>query len=220
MKDTLVHLSIYVLMLFALGACLSCQERQDNSNEVIEQTEEREIPRTQENRSISCRVGAVRRLAKVDREVLPFNGGFLSALAWADRLGEHTLVLSEKGKYDGGNGRKELFGYHYMQRDTTQDLLWQINDFVDGYGCDLDIELIHFFPLVSDIDSNGIAETAIFYSLNNRCDATPFSAKLIVHEMKISSLSEASEHNFWGHLKKYGINIAQQKDYLPESIKI
>ena len=57
-----------------------------------------------------------------------------------------------------------------------------MTDFVDGKGCDLDIQLIDFFPLISDIDSNGIAETAIFYSLNNRCDAGAFPAKIIVHE--------------------------------------
>ena len=39
-----------------------------------------------------------------------------------------------------------------------------------------------FFPLISDVDSNGIAETALFYALNDRCDASTFPAKLIVHE--------------------------------------
>ena len=127
-------------------------------------------------------VDSVTVLTEVNPEVLPFNGRFFSSVSWNDKLGSNILIISEQGKYDGGNGRKEVFVYHYIKRDTLYDRLWQMNDFVDGLGCDLNIQLIHFFPLISDIDSNGIAETAIFYSLDNRCDATPFQAKLIVHE--------------------------------------
>ena len=127
-------------------------------------------------------VDSVRVLTEINRKALPFNGRFFSSVSWNDKLGSNILIISEKGKYDGGNGRKEVFAYHYVERDAVYDILWQMNDFVDGWGCDLTIQLINFFPLISDIDANGIAETAIFYSLDNRCDAVSFPAKLIVHE--------------------------------------
>lgn len=121
-------------------------------------------------------------LELVDREALAYNGDLVLARSWCDQLGENTLIISEKGEYDHGNGRKEICAYHYFKRDTSHDLLWQMNDYVDGMGCDLGIELIDFFPLISDIDADGIAETAIYYSLDARCDAVPYPAKLIIHE--------------------------------------
>ena len=127
-------------------------------------------------------VDSIRVLTVINPKILPFNGHFFSAVSWNDKLGRNVLILSEQGNYEDGNGRREVFAYHYVKRDTFYTLLWQMNDFVDGLGCDLKIELIHFFPFISDIDSNGIAETAIFYSLDNRCDAVSFPAKLIIHE--------------------------------------
>ena len=171
-------LAIWMLVFF--GACKETAPK--SAEELLDAPQEKPTEEGQDNSLSYPWVDSIQVLAEIDRTAMPFNGRFFSALSWNDQLGSNTLILSEKGAYDQGNGRKEIFAYHYVKKDNLYDVLWQINDFVDGDGCDLNIDLINVFPLISDVDSNGIAESAIFYSLNNRCDAVTFPAKLIVHE--------------------------------------
>ena len=182
MKNSFNPIPTCIISLLIIGFSSSCQETKKSPREIFDESQEKVVGNDQNGISSNNAVDSVYTLEEIDRKTLPFNGHFLSALSWKDKLGNNILVLSEKGAYGNGNGRKELFAYHYVKRDTAYDALWRINDFVDGFGCDLNIEIINFFPLVSDIDSNGIAETAIFYSLDARCDAVSFPAKLIIHE--------------------------------------
>lgn len=182
MKNRYKLITSCLLTVLIIGFCSSCQEIKKSTEDATDESQEEVLGQAQNDVIPTSAVDSIYPLEEVDRRVLPFKGQFLSALSWKDRLGSNILILSGKGTYDEGNGRKELFAYHYVKRDTVYDVLWQINDFVDGDGCDLSIELIQLFPLISDIDSNGIAETAIFYSLNARCDAVSFPAKLIIHE--------------------------------------
>lgn len=164
--------------------------------------------------SVAVSVDSIKVLPTVDRKVFPFNGQFLSATTWLDRLGDNVLVISEKGEYEEGNGRKEIFANHYIKVDTAYNRLWQMNDFVDGWGCDLDIQLLHFFPLVTDVDANGIAETAIFYSLNSRCDASTLPAKIIVHEGMDKFAIRGMRAQYLGPPEDV-INTYRQEDGLP-----
>lgn len=183
MKSCFEQILTCLSALWIGGFLLCCQATAKKSpEEAFDELHEKVIDDSQDNFLSHTFVDSIQVLAEINREALPFNGRFFWSISWSDKLGGNTLIISEKGKYDAGNGRKEIFTYHYVKRDTVYDMLWQMNDFVDGWGCDLDIQLINFFPLLSDIDSNGIAETAIFYSLNNRCDAVSFPAKLIVHQ--------------------------------------
>lgn len=175
MKSSFEQILTCILALWIGGFFLCCQETAKKSHAKV-------IDDSQDNFLSYTLVDSIQVLAEINRVALPFNGRFFWSVSWNDKLGGNILIISEKGEYDEGNGRKEIFAYHYVKRDSLYDVLWQMNDFVDGWGCDLDIQLINYFPLISDIDSNGIAETAIFYSLNNRCDAVSFPAKLIVHE--------------------------------------
>jgi hypothetical protein len=183
MKSNFEELLCFTLALLIGVFFLGCKEAANKSaEEAFDGHHEKAIDDGQDNFLSYDFVDSIQVLAEVNREALPFNGRFFWSISWNDKLGGNIFIISEKGKYDEGNGRKEIFAYHYVKRDSLYGLLWQMNDFVDGWGCDLDIQLINFFPLISDIDSNGIAETAIFYSLNNRCDAGSLPAKLIVHE--------------------------------------
>lgn len=183
MKSSFEQILSCLLALWVGGFFLCCEETTKKiAEEVFDEPHEKVIDEGQGDFLSDTFVDSVRFLTEINRKALPFNGRFFSSVSWNDKLGSNILIISEKGEYDQGNGRKEIFTYHYVKRDTLNAVLWQMNDFVDGWGCDLDIQLIGIFPLISDIDSNGIAETAIFYSLNNRCDAVSFPAKLIVHE--------------------------------------
>lgn len=190
MKSSFEQLLICLLIYLIAGFFLGCKETAKKSAK-----EAFDAPHEKETYPF---VDSVSVLTEINPGILPFNGRFFSSVSWNDRLGGNILIISEQGKYVEGNGRKEIFAYHYVKRDTSYDLLWQMNDFVDGLGCDLTIQLINFFPLISDIDSNGIAETAIFYSLDNRCDAVPFPAKLIVHEREDKFAIRGIRNQFLG----------------------
>jgi hypothetical protein len=182
MKNDSSLITLFFLTFLLLGLLPGCQEAPTKDNATIDEPQEQVAIENQQVTISYTSVDSILVVAEVDRKTLPYNGRFVSAQSWNDKLGQNTLILSEKGEREEGEGRKELFAYHYVQAGTSQDLLWQMNDFVDGEGCDLDIQLINAFPLVSDVNSNGIAETAIFYSLDARCDASTFPAKLIIHE--------------------------------------
>lgn len=177
------RLFCFVLILLILESFLACGDSAPPAADATPSRPAETSPDPLTDHHIdTTSVQSVQTLTTVDRTATPYNGRFVTATGWRDRLGDHILVVSEKGSYADGHGRKELFGYHYTQRDTLYDLLWQMNDYVDGAGCDLNVELIRYLPIVSDVDRNGIAETALFYALDNRCDASAYPAKLIVHE--------------------------------------
>lgn len=199
MRSSVEQIWICLLTYLIAGFFWSCEETAKNSAEKAFDTPHVKKIHSSQDSSLSYTfVDSVRVVKEINPEILPFNGRFFSSVSWNDKLGGNIFILSEQGKYDEGNGRKEVFAYHYVKKDTSYDLLWQMNDFVDGWGCDLSIQLINFFPLISDIDSNGIAETAIFYSLDNRCDAAPFPAKLIVHERKEKIAIRGIRNQFLG----------------------
>ena len=143
-------------------------------------------------------VDSVHVLTHLKTPDFPVRGQFFTALSWTDRLGQNLLILAEEGEYEEGNGQKDLFADHYIRRDSIYDVLWQMHDSVVGLGCDLNIQLINFFPFISDIDSNGVAETAVFYSLDNRCDAVTFPARLVVHEGQSEIVISGMRNQFLG----------------------
>ena len=183
MNKSFDRLLFCILAIYFGASTLCCKE---NANKVsqgtYDKTDQKEVKDKRNSFIDQALVDSVKFLTAINKEVFPFNGHLFSSISWKDKLGANVLIISEKGNYNEGIGRKEIFAYHYVEKDSVNALLWQMNDFVDGLGCDLDIELINFFPFISDRNSNGIAETALFYSLNNRCDAVAFPAKLIVHE--------------------------------------
>ncbi len=203
MKRSFEQLLTYTLIGLAVGLLVPWSElAKKNTEETVAIPHEKGLGPNQNSPLSYPSVDSIRVLTTIDPAAFPFNGRFFSALAWHDQLGANIFILSEQGTYEDGNGRKEVFAYHYVKRDTSYAILWQLNDFVDGSGCDLAIQLIHFFPLLSDIDSNGIAETAIFYSLDNRCDAVPFPAKLIVHEGAEKFAIRGIRHQYLGPPEK------------------
>lgn len=140
-----------------IGGFLSCGSDipEKRSKEVFHEPQEKVIDDEQNSFSTYIVVDSVHDVAEIEQEVPPFNGRFFSSLSWNDKLGDNILIISESGAYEEGNGRKEIFVYHYVKRDSLYDVLWQMNDYVDGRGCDLDIQVINFFPLISDVDSMG-----------------------------------------------------------------
>lgn len=122
--------------------------------------------------------------AVVDREQTPYAGDLRYAASWSDKAGSHLLIVSgrmQEGKGEFSEGRMELFGYQYRETEGGWEKEWDINDFVDGVGCDLTIALPNEFIRFADPDEDGILETAFIYTLDSRCDASIVSTKMMMH---------------------------------------
>lgn len=123
-------------------------------------------------------------------ERLPIKGIPKAAWQWADKLGHNILVLCSTDltetspTNDLEDGRNmELFAFHFVKRDTyAYELLWKITDGISDCPVDITASFIHPATTITDLDSNGIAETIIMYNLACRGDVSPSTLKLLMHE--------------------------------------
>jgi hypothetical protein len=138
-----------------------------------------------------------------------YKGDFLICINWQDLLGSNYLILSQSKfikpeiaieaskKYQlmTYNGRtdtvydieadyreKELYAYHYVQKDDSIFLLWKILDFEKDCPYDLTLEYLTKKPVITDKDGDGICETWLIYWLGCRSDVSAINMKLIMHE--------------------------------------
>jgi len=114
-------------------------------------------------------------------------------LQWRDKLGLNYLVLTETPEFtssaktsswdqdctEEGCTDKELYAYHFLNTDS---LLWKITDFERACSVDIFVEFRKNATRVTDLDSNGVAETWIMYSLTCTSDVSPRKLKLIMHQ--------------------------------------
>jgi len=123
---------------------------------------------------------------------LIFDGKFVAGVQWQDKNGKNAVILSEtdekvkkgKGEYEDDWRSKELFGYHFIIKDGPAEELWKVQDFVKDCQFDITMEHMKKSLKVTDLDSNGIAETTFIYKLTCRSDVSPADMKLIMHEGK------------------------------------
>lgn len=120
-----------------------------------------------------------------------FADGFVSAESWTDKLGTNIIVRSilhetpeKEPEYDD---REVVYGkvhaYHYViDKDGKATLLWDMNDAERQCDFDLSIDFRSDKVIVTDVDSNDIAETAVVYSKACRSDVSPEEMKVIMHE--------------------------------------
>lgn len=123
---------------------------------------------------------------------LSFRGKPDTVLTWTDNNGENILITSivapfiDNGKNDNVEGENvytaELHAFHYVKRDTGYKLLWKISDAEKQCAFDIGAAFIKNAVSVTDLDSNGIAETTLLYKLACRSDISPATFKLIMHE--------------------------------------
>ena len=114
----------------------------------------------------------------ISRKDTPYKGVLKFKGQWKDREGLNRLIISSHYNKNDRTERNEIFGYQYTMKKNEWKRLWQFNDYVDGIGCDLHIDLKQ--TTINDIDSNGIAEALILYTLDNRCDAVGVATKLLL----------------------------------------
>ncbi|MBK8984294.1 MAG: hypothetical protein IPM38_18740 [Ignavibacteria bacterium] len=107
----------------------------------------------------------------------------IEAVKWKDSLGMNLIVITlsdEKTVYED-NRIKEFFVHHYLLSGNTK-VLWKTYDFVKDCPFDITLEYIDRSLTVTDLDSNGLAETSFVYRLSCKSDVSPDDMKLIMHE--------------------------------------
>jgi len=123
---------------------------------------------------------------------LSFRGKPDTVLAWTDKNGENILITSLVAPFiDNGKDKNseeenaytaELHAFQYVKKDTGYQLLWKISDAEKQCAFDIGAAFIKNAASVTDLDSNGIAETTLLYKLACRSDVSPATFKLIMHE--------------------------------------
>lgn len=120
---------------------------------------------------------------------LKYRGKPVGVWAWKDSLGENILLLSQLTNYttvsrETGEeaGNADLFGYHYIRRDTGWRLVWKIADGVKDCPVDVAAAFFTAATTVTDIDKDGVCETTVLYKVACRGDVSPSAMKLIMHE--------------------------------------
>lgn len=135
---------------------------------------------------------------------LKYRGKLVEAWQWKDALGENILLLtlstpvkSKPGQYDEVTATQELFAYNFIKNDTGYRTLWRINDLVKDCEFDLSCGFLKGSTSITDLDKNGIAETAVQYKLACRSDVSPAAMKLIMHQ---DSVKYALRGSMWVQL--------------------
>jgi hypothetical protein len=108
-------------------------------------------------------------------------GNIKQFMRWTDHLGDNYLVLTvtDEIKSPAKTSDKELFGYHFIRKDS---LIWQLNDFEKACSFDNIVEFRNGATKITDLDNNGLSEIWIMYSLACTSDASPRTLKLIMYQ--------------------------------------
>jgi len=128
---------------------------------------------------------------------ISYQGKLVNGAHWLDNNGENLLLLCETGYYKSpvSPGSKEnpykeqgwaaeIYGYHYVKAKEKFTLLWKMFDSIKICPYDLTLAFLPNSLTITDLDGNGIAESAFLYKLGCRGDVSPVQLKLIMHEGK------------------------------------
>ena len=121
---------------------------------------------------------------------IKFKGNLYEAWRWKDKSGDNILITStvapfddkQKNEYGEEGQTTELHAFQFVQKNNEWKLLWKMSDSEKACPFDITAEFLKNAITVTDLDSNGIAETTIQYKLACRSDVSPSIMKLIMHE--------------------------------------
>lgn len=126
--------------------------------------------------------------AQIPKSIV-YNGNLKKAVQWKDKVGDNLVILSESGYHRNEKFKHEfddsadfeLFAYHFnLDKNNLQ--IWKMYDFVADCPVDIEAEFYPQFPIITDLDKNGIAEVWIMYKVGCHGDVSPVNLKLIMYE--------------------------------------
>ncbi len=123
-------------------------------------------------------------------KTITFEGNLTKAVRWRDDLGDNIVVLSESGLHRSDKFRHEfedssdaeLFAHHYTIKPKQTQQVWKMYDFVTDCPVDIVAQFFPKFPIITDLDHNGIAEVWVMYKVDCHGDVSPVTTKLIMYE--------------------------------------
>src|SRR5689334_8237339 len=105
---------------------------------------------------------------------LGVKGKPVAAARWTDKLGLNVLVLTttEVTKTKKGDSQ-QMFGYQFVRAGESWKPLWKVQDHVLDCEFDLALEIKPASLTITDLDKDGVAETAFAYELTCTSDVSP-----------------------------------------------
>ena len=166
--------------LFLILLIVSCNAKDKNQ---IDETEVENIDR--KDSLIAVEVDSV----QIPKSI-QFNGNLKKAIRWKDDVGENLVILSESGfhrneKFDhefDDSADFELFAYNFSLDKNNSQQIWKMYDFVADCPVDIEAEFYPQFPIITDLNKNGIAEVWIMYKVGCHGDVSPVTLKLMMYE--------------------------------------
>jgi hypothetical protein len=122
---------------------------------------------------------------------LQYKGKIVMGARWIDKKGENILILTQTGAFPSTSKSKcitdecfdaEIYAYNFVQNADNLSLLWKIVDSERNCPFDLYAGFLEGALFITDLDSNGLAESTLLYILSCRSDVSPATLKLIMHE--------------------------------------
>ena len=180
---------IPVLLAGALFSCTANTEKNDDK------TPEKDAAKSQDTEMVKEDTYTVDLTMKpIDKKDLmksiSYQGEFVSAHSFQDKLGMNIIVLSANPetieKVQEYDDRETHYGkvhaYQYTVANDKATLLWDMHD--EERQCDFDLSIGFIFetPSVTDLDENDLAEVAVVYGKACRSDMSPAAMKLIMHQ--------------------------------------
>jgi len=120
-----------------------------------------------------------------------YQGKIVKGARWMDSNGENFLLLTQTGNFLS-TGKcvmvgepcfdAEVYAYDFVKKDNKVSLLWKITDFERNCSFDLYAGFVKEALFITDLDSNGVAESLFLYKHSCLSDVSPAVLKLIVHE--------------------------------------
>lgn len=186
---------IALFMAFTCITVVSCAKNRENENErhsaadsaAVEQNLSRQkeegVPASVTYHSDSVLSEVSYRLSDLPESYLSKVNGIPVAYAgFRDSLGMNHLVITETELENTGDGVASKYLYAYDFAEGEPEVLWKINDFIKDCMVDVTLEYIDNSLSVTDLDKDGVFETAFLYKLSCKGDVSPDGLKLIMHE--------------------------------------
>jgi hypothetical protein len=134
--------------------------------------------------TIECLCATEDASSKIPEEIkaqIPQN--IIYSKQFSDKTGQHILLLIKEHKtMPEGKENISLKAFQFVNNDSKWIQEWIIKDFVDCQNLDIEGDFMTDLVSITDLDSNGICETTVAYSLICSGDVSPKVVKVIMRQ--------------------------------------